>query len=109
MAHMDRILAWGIHTGYPQYDSKRASARAITRVTSLGDAETLCVNVAQKEAIGASVRAYEPPVALTEGIFSLFIFYPPSDFALDGMFPRDETAKWREKFKPSGMSAGPHV
>ena len=40
------------------------------------------------------------PVALTEGIFSLLIFYPPSDFALDGIFLRDENG---ENFKPSGM------
>ena len=37
------------------------------------------------------------PVALTEGIFLILYFTPPSDFALDGIFLRDENG---ENFKP---------
>jgi hypothetical protein len=57
MAHMDRIRMGDMYGVHGAYDYKRARARSRPRFTSSGDTETLCVSKAQKEAIGASVRA----------------------------------------------------
>mgnify|MGYP000028515855 CR=1 FL=1 len=45
-------------------------------------------------------NAQDTPTALPERTFLTLIFPPPSDFASDGIFLRDENG---ENFKPSGM------